>query len=122
MAYDNDNIFACILRREIPAEKVYEDEHVLAFHDIGKLAPVHVLVIPKGAYISIDDFSERASDAELVAYVRAVGRVARKLGVAKTGYRAVTNCGTDANQEVSHFHSHIFGGRKLGGVRPPHSG
>ena len=118
--YDNTNVFARILKGEISAEKVYEDEHVLAFHDIGKLTPVHVLVIPKGAYISIDDFSERASDAELAAYVRAVGAVARKLGVAGTGYRVVTNCGADANQEVLHFHSHIFGGRKLGGVRPPH--
>ena len=122
MAYDKDNIFARILRQEIPADKVYEDEYVLAFHDIGKLTPVHVLVIPKAAYISIDDFSERASDAELAAYIRGIGKVARKLGVATTGYRVVTNCGADANQEVSHFHSHIFGGRKLGGVRPRHSG
>ena len=119
MTYDNTNVFARILKGEIAAEKVYEDEHVLAFHDIGKLTPVHVLVIPKGAYVSIDDFSERASDAELAAYIRAVGAVARKLGVAGTGYRVVTNCGADANQEVLHFHSHIFGGRKLGGVRPP---
>jgi len=118
MPYDINNVFARILRDEIPAEKVYEDEHVLVFHDIGKLTPVHVLVVPKGEYISIDDFSERASDAELAAYMRAIGVVARKLGVAKTGYRVVTNCGADANQEVPHFHSHIFGGRKLGGVKP----
>ena len=118
MHYDSDNVFARILRGELPAEKVYEDEHVVAFHDIGKLTPVHVLVVPKGAYISIDDFSKLASDQELAAYVRAIGVVARKLDVAETGYRVVTNCGADANQEVPHFHSHIFGGRKLGGVRP----
>ena len=118
MPYDINNVFARILRGEIPAEKVYEDEHVLAFHDIGRLTPVHVLVIPKGTYTSIDDFSQRATDSELAAYIRAIGAVARKLGVAETGYRVVTNCGEDANQEVPHYHSHIFGGRKLGGVKP----
>jgi len=118
MTYDSENIFARIIRGEIPADKVYEDDYVLAFHDIAKLTPIHVLIIPKMAYNSIDDFSERASDAELAAYVRAIGVVARELGVSQTGYRVVTNSGADANQEVMHFHSHIFGGRKLGGVRP----
>ena len=118
MHYDSNNVFARILRGELPAEKGHEDEHVLAFHDIGKLTPVHVLVVPKGPYVSIDEFSEVASDQELAAYLRAIGVVAKKLGVAETGYRVVTNCGADANQEVQHFHSHIFGGRKLGGVKP----
>ena len=118
MIYDAENIFARIIRGEIAADKVYEDDHVLAFHDIARLTPIHVLVIPKMAYNSIDDFSERASDAELAAYMRAIGVVAKELGVSRTGYRVVTNCGAHANQEVMHFHSHRFGGRKLGGIRP----
>ena len=118
MTYDTENIFARIIRGEIAADKVYEDDYVLAFHDIAKLTPIHVLIIPKMAYNSIDDFSGRASDAELAAYMRAIGVVARELGVSQTGYRVVTNSGVDANQVVMHFHSHIFGGRKLGGVRP----
>ena len=117
MTYDIENIFARILRGEIAAEKIYEDEHVLAFNDIAQLAPVHVLVIPKKPYKSIDDFAEQASDIEIACYMRAIGLVAKKLGVSKTGYRVVSNCGPDANQEVMHFHSHIFGGRKLGGGR-----
>ena len=114
MAYDPTNIFAKILRGEIPCKKVYEDTHVLAFHDINPQTPVHVLVIPKGAYVSSDDFGANASDAELAAFLRAVSRIGRDLGVADKGYRILANHGVDANQEVPHFHVHIFGGRKLG--------
>ncbi len=116
MTYDDDNVFAKILRGEIPADKVYEDAHVLAFHDIAHLAPVHVLVIPKGRYVSLDDFADRASDAELAAFTRALGLVARRFEVVETGYRAVSNNGADGGQEVPHFHVHLIGGRKLGGM------
>jgi histidine triad (HIT) family protein len=114
MAYDPNNIFARILRGEIPCKKVYEDDHTLAFHDINPQAPVHVLVIPKGAYVSMDDFSANASDAEIAALTRTVGKVARDLGVAEGGYRILSNHGEDAHQEVPHLHIHIFGGRPLG--------
>jgi histidine triad (HIT) family protein len=119
MAYDPNNVFARILRGELPCKKVYEDDHVLAFHDIGPKAPVHVLVIPKGAYVSMDDFSERASDAEIAALTRAVGRVARDLGLAAPGYRILSNIGDDGHQEVPHLHIHIFGGRPLGRMLDP---
>jgi diadenosine tetraphosphate (Ap4A) HIT family hydrolase len=112
--YDDGNIFARILRGEIPNKTVYEDEHVLAFDDINPLAPAHVLVIPKGAYVSWDDFSARASDAEIGAFVRAVGRIAREAGLVEPGYRLLANVGPDAGQEVAHLHVHIFGGRPLG--------
>lgn len=112
--YDDQNIFARILRGEIPCRKVYEDDHTLAFHDINPQAPVHVLVIPKGAYCSWEDFSATAPPAEIVAYVRAVGEVARQLGLSEPGYRLLANHGPDSNQEVPHLHVHIFGGRKLG--------
>ena len=118
MAYDNDNVFAKILRGEIPCDKVYEDDHVLAFHDITPQAPVHVLVIPKGAYVSLDDFSEKASDAEIAGLTRAAGKIARKMGVVDSGYRILANHGRDGHQEVPHFHLHIFGGRDLGGMVP----
>jgi histidine triad (HIT) family protein len=114
MAYDPNNVFAKILRGEIPCKKAYEDEHVLAFHDINPQTPVHVLVIPKGAYVSSDDFGAKASDAEIAGFMRAVAEVARMTGVDKTGYRMLANHGNDANQEVPHFHVHIFGGRPLG--------
>ena len=114
MAYDPDNIFAKILRGEIPCEKVHEDEHVLAFHDINPQAPVHVLVMPKGAYESMDDFTARASDAEIAALFRAVGDVARQLGIAEDGYRLLCNCGAHGHQEVQHLHVHLAGGRPLG--------
>jgi histidine triad (HIT) family protein len=114
MAYDPSNVFARILRGELPCKKVYEDDHVLAFHDINPQAPVHVLVIPKGAYVSLDDFSAAATPAELVAFVRAVGAIARSLGLAEPGYRVLANHGRDSNQEVPHFHVHIFAGRPLG--------
>jgi histidine triad (HIT) family protein len=114
MAYDLNNIFARILRGEVPCRKVYEDAHVLAFHDIRPQTPVHILAIPKGAYVSLDDFSANASDAEIVAFARAVGAVARAAGLVETGYRVLANHGQDAHQEVPHFHVHIFGGRDLG--------
>jgi diadenosine tetraphosphate (Ap4A) HIT family hydrolase len=114
MAYDRNNIFARIIRGEIPCKKVFEDGHVLAFHDINPQSPTHILVIPKGDYVSWDDFSEKASDAEIAALVRAVGRIAREAGVADNGYRALANHGRDAHQEVPHLHIHIFGGRDLG--------
>ena len=112
MAYDPSNIFAKILRGEIPCKTVYEDAHVMAFHDINPQTPVHVLVLPKGAYVSSDDFGANASDAEIAAFMRAVSKIARDLGVADTGYRILANHGTE--QDVPHFHMHIFGGRKLG--------
>ncbi len=112
--YDQSNIFARILRGELPSEKVYEDEHVLAFHDINPLAPTHILVIPKGAYVSWDDFSERASDAEIAGLVRATGRIAREAWLVESGYRLLTNTGLDSGQEVPHLHVHIFAGRPLG--------
>ena len=112
--YDDDNIFARILRAELPANKVYEDDHVLAFHDINPLAPTHILVIPKGAYVSWDDFSEKASDAEMAALVRAAGKIAREAGLVEGGYRVLANSGLNAGQEVPHLHLHIFAGRPLG--------
>jgi histidine triad (HIT) family protein len=118
VAYDRDNVFARILRGEIPCEKVYEDQHVLAFHDIRPQTPTHVLVIPKGEYVSLDDFSEKASAAEIAALIRALGHVAREHGVAQTGYRILANSGAAAHQEVPHFHVHLFGGRDLGGMLP----
>ncbi len=118
MAYDPNNIFARILRGEIPCSKVLENEHVLAFRDIRPQTPTHVLVIPKGAYVSADDFGANASDAEIAALMRAVSQVARAEGVAETGYRILANHGVDANQEVPHFHIHIFGGRRLGAMVP----
>jgi diadenosine tetraphosphate (Ap4A) HIT family hydrolase len=116
VAYDRNNIFARILRGEIPCQKVYEDEHVLAFHDISPQAPTHVLVIPKGEYVSLDDFSEKASATEIAALARALGHIAREQGVAETGYRVLANSGAAAHQEVPHFHVHLFGGRDLGGM------
>lgn len=112
--YDDQNIFAKILRGEIPAKKVYEDDHALAFHDIAPQAPHHILVIPKGAYVSWDDFSARASDAEIAGFIRAVGKVAREAGFVAPGYRLLANTGLDAGQEVPHLHVHIFAGRPLG--------
>jgi histidine triad (HIT) family protein len=112
--YDDSNIFARILRGELPCSKVYEDEHALAFHDINPQAPVHILVIPKGAYVSWDDFSDRASAEELAGFVRAVGKVARDMGLVGRGYRLLSNIGRLAGQEVPHVHVHIFGGQPLG--------
>jgi histidine triad (HIT) family protein len=112
--YDDSNIFARILRGELPCKKVYEDEHALAFHDINPMAALHILVIPKGAYVSWDDFSERGSDAEVAGFVRAVGKVARDAGMVVQGYRLLANIGKRAGQEVGHLHVHIFGGQPLG--------
>jgi histidine triad (HIT) family protein len=112
--YDDQNIFARILRGEIPCKRVHEDNHVLAFHDINPLAPVHVLVIPKGRYISQADFHARASDAEIAAFWRTVASIARELKLEAPGYRTLSNMGADSGQEVPHFHVHIFGGRPLG--------
>ena len=114
MTYDPDNIFAKILRGEIPCDKVYEDDHVLAFNDISPKAPVHVLVIPKSAYASFADFSASASVEEIAGFIRAVGQVARQLELENPGYRILANIGEDGGQEVSHLHFHIFGGRPLG--------
>lgn len=118
--YDEANIFARILRGEIPSKRVYEDEWAVAFHDINPQAPVHVLVIPRGAWRSWADFSAGASDAEIAGFVRAVGAVARQLGLEEPGYRLLANAGLDAHQEVPHLHVHLFGGRTLGPmlVRP----
>ena len=114
MAYDEGNIFARILRGEIPCKKVYEDAHVLAFHDIQPQAPVHVLVIPRGPYVSWDDFHEKAGDADQAALSRAVGKVARITGIAESGYRVISNCGRNGHQEVQHLHLHVLGGRPMG--------
>lgn len=116
--YDPQNIFARILRGEIPARRVAENEHALAFHDIAPQAPVHVLVIPKGAYVSNADFSTEASAAEVAGLWRLVGEVAKQLGLEASGYRILANMGGDAGQEVPHFHVHIFGGRRLGRMVP----
>ena len=112
--YDDDNIFAKILRGEIPSTKVYEDEFAYAFPDINAQAPTHILVIPKGRYVSWDEFSAIASDAEIAGFVRAVGRVARDSGLVEPGYRLLANTGPNSHQEVPHLHVHIFGGRPLG--------
>jgi histidine triad (HIT) family protein len=118
MAYDPNNIFAKILRGEIPCNKVHEDDHTLAFHDINPQAPIHVLVIPKGAYVSMDDFTATASDAEIAGFFRSVGQVAAQLGVPAEGWRMVANIGSNGGQEVPHLHIHICGGRKLGRMIP----
>ncbi|MCL6250534.1 histidine triad nucleotide-binding protein [Altererythrobacter sp. KTW20L] len=114
LPYDPGNIFAKILRGEIPCNRVYEDEHALAFHDIAPQAPVHVLVIPKGQWVSWDDFSAGASEAEIAGFVRAVGTVARQLGLVEPGYRLLANVGASGGQEVPHLHVHLFGGKPLG--------
>ena len=119
MAYDDDNIFAKILRGEIPCDKVHETEHSLAFRDINPQTPVHVLVIPKGRYLSMDDFSANASDAEIADFTRAVGAVARMEGIVEDGYRVLSNIGRDGHQEVPHLHMHIFGGKNLGRMIKP---
>ena len=112
--YDDQNVFAKILRGEIPCRKVFENNHALAFHDLHPQAPVHILVIPKGAYVSWDDFSARASDAEIAGFVRAVGAVAREAGLVAPGYRLLANTGLQSGQEVPHLHVHIFAGAPLG--------
>ena len=112
--YDENNVFARILRDEIPSRRIYEDEYALAFHDINPLAPTHILVIPRGPYVSWDDFSRKASDDEIAGLVRAIGRVARDANLVESGYRLLANSGVDSGQEVPHLHVHVFGGRPLG--------
>lgn len=112
--YDDDNIFAKILRGEIPSTKVYEDEWAYAFEDINPQAKVHTLVIPKGRYVSWDDFSAQASSEEIAGFVRAVGRIAREKGLVEPGYRLLANVGPHGGQEVPHLHVHLFGGEPLG--------
>jgi diadenosine tetraphosphate (Ap4A) HIT family hydrolase len=112
--YDDANIFARILRGEIPAKKVFENEWALAFHDIAPQAPTHVLVIPKGPYCSFADFSATASAEEIAGFIRAVGTVAKELGLEGPGYRLLANMGEHGGQEVPHFHVHLFAGRPLG--------
>ncbi|MEN3749889.1 histidine triad nucleotide-binding protein [Sphingomonas sp. HF-S3] len=118
LPYDPDNIFARILRDEIPSKRVYEDDFAIAFHDINPQAPQHILVIPRGAYVSWDDFSARGSDAEIAGFVRAVGAVARQAGMVEPGYRLLANVGVDGGQEVPHLHVHVFAGRRLGAMLP----
>ena len=113
-AYDDNNIFAKILRGEIPSAMIYEDEFAYAFPDINAQAPTHILVIPKGRYVSWDDFSANASDGEIAGFVRAVGKIAREAGLVEPGYRLLANTGPNSHQEVPHLHVHIFGGRPLG--------
>ena len=119
LPYDDQNIFAKILRGEIPCNKVFEDDFSFAFHDINPQAPIHILVIPKGAYVSWDDFSTRASDAEIAGFIRAVGQIARDKGLVEPGYRLLANIGPDSHQEVPHLHVHLFGGRRMGPMLTP---
>lgn len=114
MSYDSSNIFAKILRGEIPCKKAYEDDYAFAFHDINPQAPVHILVIPKGPYVSYDDFIASADDAEIVGFQRAIGKVIGESGIAVDGYRLITNSGPHSHQEVPHYHVHVLGGRDLG--------
>jgi histidine triad (HIT) family protein len=114
MAYDTNNIFAKILRGEIPCARVFEDDRVLAFRDIAPKAPVHILVLPKGAYVSMDDFTAKAPPEEIAALFRALGEIARAEGLDKTGYRVISNCGLNGGQEVPHLHLHLLGGKPLG--------
>ena len=116
--YDADNIFAKILRGEIPSKQVYRDEWSLAFHDINPQAPTHILVIPTGPYVSWDDFSGRASAEEIAGFVRSVGHVAREVGLVAPGYRLLANIGQHGHQEVPHLHVHLFGGRQMGQMLP----
>ncbi len=114
--YDPNNIFAKIIRGEIPAQKVYEDSKILAFHDISKAAPMHILIIPKGEYVCFADFTAHANPEEVVDFFKKVGEIASSLGLDETGYRLITNNGSDASQTVAHFHIHILGGKRLGGL------
>ena len=127
MAYDDRNVFAKIVRGEIPCNRIHENEHALSFHDIAPQAPVHALVIPKGRYVSMADFAAGASADEQAGLFRAIGATAEALGVTEPGYRLMTNTGPDAHQEVMHLHFHILAGKRLGpmlagGPMPPSSG
>ena len=117
MSYDDNNIFAKILRGEIPCEKIYEDEYVLSFYDIHPQKKIHALVIPKGKYIDLDDFNLKASDKEIVGLLKGISIVAKKLGIAVDigkGYRTLSNLSEDGGQEVPHLHFHLFGGERIG--------
>ena len=117
MSYDKNNIFAKILRKEIPCNKIFENDHVLSFHDIDPQKKIHALIIPKGEYIDLDDFNNRASDQEIVALSKAITEVSKMLGMSTDtgkGYRALTNLSEDGGQEVPHLHFHLFGGEKVG--------
>ena len=118
MTYDKNNIFAKILRGEIPCKKIYEDEFVLAFYDVNPQKKIHALVIPKGEYVNLDDFSSKASEKEIVGLIKGIGNVAKKLGVSEVvkgkGYRSLVNVGENGGQEVPHLHFHIFGGERVG--------
>ena len=117
MSYDKNNIFAKILRKEIPCKKIFENDHVLSFYDVNPQKKIHVLVIPKGDYINLDDFNNRASDQEIVALSKAITEVTKKLGIATDkgkGYRVITNSDEHGGQEVPHLHFHLFGGEKVG--------
>jgi diadenosine tetraphosphate (Ap4A) HIT family hydrolase len=116
--YDDNNVFARILRGELPCRKVYEDDFALAFHDINPQAPIHVLVIPKGRWVSWDDFSQAAGAEEIVGFVRAVGQVARENELVEAGYRMLANVGQHGHQEVPHLHVHLFGGRQFYAMIP----
>jgi len=118
MTYDKNNIFAKILRGEIPCKKIYEDDYVLAFHDVNPQKKIHALVIPKGEYVNLDDFSSNATEKEIVGLTKGIAEAAKKLGVSEVvkgeGYRSLVNVGTHGGQEVPHLHFHIFGGEKVG--------
>ena len=118
MEYDKNNIFAKILRGEIPCKKIYEDNYVLAFHDVNPQKKIHALVVPKGEYVNLDDFSSNATEKEIVGLIKGLGEVAKKLGVSEAdkgeGYRSLVNVGANGGQEVPHLHFHIFGGEKVG--------
>ncbi|MFT8613965.1 MAG: histidine triad nucleotide-binding protein [Gluconobacter oxydans] len=116
MTYDPGNIFARILRKEIPARTIYEDDFALAFHDIAPKAPIHVLVIPKGPYVSIADFGATASPDEITGFWRAVSKIAEEQGLTREGFRLISNSGPNSGQEVPHFHVHLFGGAALGAL------
>jgi len=114
MAYDKDNVFAKILCGEIPCDKIYEDDYAIAFHDIEPQTPIHILVIPKGAYVSIADFGQNADENEITGFWRAVSKIAHEHGLMENGFRSVANTGVHGGQEVPHFHVHLLGGAKIG--------
>jgi len=118
MEYDKNNIFAKILRGEIPCKKIYENDYVLAFYDVNPQKKIHALVVPKGEYVNLDDFSSNATEKEIVGLIKGIGEVAKKLGVSEAvkggGYRSLVNVGANGGQEVYHLHFHIFGGEKVG--------
>lgn len=117
-SYDSNNVFAKIIRGEVPCKKVYEDERLLAFYDASRAAPVHILVIPKGEFRSFEDFVAMAPESDITYFFKKIKDIAHNAGVKDSGYRLLTNIGSDASQTVHHFHVHIIGGKKLGGLLP----